>query len=412
MKRALAACALVAAIAWLGVRLGQPDADLRSEAEEPAEAALLARLRALGYVDWAQIPPDEAGKSGITLDLPERSWPGFVFYHSRSRSRAHLIAPPGELLHSWVGERTPGGWHHAELLEDGDLLVIRRDGMVERLDLRSRVRWRQPLAAHHDLAVHRSGRIFVLSHGLAEVPFGDRAVPLVEDRIVELTAQGDVVRTLPLHPLFGAAIPAQRMAEIASRPADAWLRDERPLHGVLDVFHTNTIALLDRDVAGLGEAGDLLLCLREIDTVAVVSPRGGHVVWQWGPGELDRPHQPTLLPNGHLLVFDNGASRGWSRIVEVDPVSRRVVWEYRADPPDAFFSEKMGGVQGLANGNVLVTESQRGRAFEVTREGEVVFEFWNPELHVSGSRRASIHRLRKLSAEAVAPVLLGIGQGG
>lgn len=52
---------------------------------------------------------------------------------------------------------------------------------------------------------------------------------------------------------------------------------------------------------------------------------------------------------------------GRSRLVEVDPLRRAVVWEYVADPPESFFSTVAGGCERLPNGNVLVTEAQRGR---------------------------------------------------
>ncbi len=43
-----------------------------------------------------------------------------------------------------------------------------------------------------------------------------------------------------------------------------------------------------------------------------------------------------------------------------------------------FFSPRMGNAQRLPNGNTLITESSFGRFFEVTREGEVVWEYVNP----------------------------------
>ena len=56
------------------------------------------------------------------------------------------------------------------------------------------------------------------------------------------------------------------------------------------------------------------------------------------------------------------------------PSSGRIVWSQ-----DGFFSDKQGGCQALPNGNVLVIESQTGRAFELTRAGETVWEFYNKE---------------------------------
>jgi len=42
----------------------------------------------------------------------------------------------------------------------------------------------------------------------------------------------------------------------------------------------------------------------------------------------------------------------------------------------------------LPNGNVLIAESDSGRLFEVTSDGEIVWEFLNPDLHKNGRRMA------------------------
>ena len=41
----------------------------------------------------------------------------------------------------------------------------------------------------------------------------------------------------------------------------------------------------------------------------------------------------------------------------------------------------MGGVQRLANGNTLICESLHGRVFEVTPEGEIVWDYVCPMYH-------------------------------
>jgi hypothetical protein len=106
-------------------------------------------------------------------------------------------------------------------------------------------------------------------------------------------------------------------------------------------------------------------------------------VWQFGPDQLSGQHTPVELDDGRVLVFDNGnfrqgSSTPFSRVVELDPATRRVVWEYADPVRPAFFSAFMGGAQRLANGNTHVTESATGRLFEVTRAGEVVWEYVIP----------------------------------
>jgi len=51
-----------------------------------------------------------------------------------------------------------------------------------------------------------------------------------------------------------------------------------------------------------------------------------------------------------------------------------------------FFSPYIGGAQRLSNGNTLICEGCDGRIFEVTRAGEVVWEYVNPHCFVDPTR--------------------------
>jgi len=90
-----------------------------------------------------------------------------------------------------------------------------------------------------------------------------------------------------------------------------------------------------------------------------------------------------MLPNGNVLVFDNGTHRSdhmmpFSRVVEIDPRRQQISWCYQEHAPFDFFSPFMSSAQRLANGNTLICEGNFGRIFEVTRESRVVWEYVNP----------------------------------
>jgi hypothetical protein len=86
-----------------------------------------------------------------------------------------------------------------------------------------------------------------------------------------------------------------------------------------------------------------------------------------------------MLPNGHVLIFDNGTHRrggpSHSRVLEVDPSTDEVVWTYQAKVVLAFTSFMVSGAERLSNGGTLITEGATGRIFEVTPEGETVWEY-------------------------------------
>ena len=81
------------------------------------------------------------------------------------------------------------------------------------------------------------------------------------------------------------------------------------------------------------------------------------------------------------MIFDNGLKkRRYSKILEFSLQDQLINWEYKADPPQSFFSHKRGAVDILPNGNLLITESFKGRVFEYSPSGEIVWEFYNPFL--------------------------------
>jgi hypothetical protein len=114
-----------------------------------------------------------------------------------------------------------------------------------------------------------------------------------------------------------------------------------------------------------------------LDTVAVLDLDEPAVEWAL-TGLWNEQHQPTFLPDGRLMVFDNRPAEGSSRVVELDPLTQELLWSYEGGVDEPFFTSTCGSSQRLPNGNTLVTESDNGRAFEVTREGEIVWEFVSP----------------------------------
>jgi hypothetical protein len=100
-------------------------------------------------------------------------------------------------------------------------------------------------------------------------------------------------------------------------------------------------------------------------------------------GPFLRQHDPDFTADGTIAVFDNrrdgaaGTMLGGSRILEIDPQTRHVAVRYEGNDREPFFTETMGEQQYLPHGNVLVTESEPGRVFEVTPDGKIVWSYVN-----------------------------------
>jgi len=154
--------------------------------------------------------------------------------------------------------------------------------------------------------------------------------------------------------------------------------------------------------------GNILLSFRANSTVVMIERRTGAVFWKLGAPPLSGQHAPHLLPNGHLLLFDNGPHRldhsfPYSRVLEIDPATKEIVWKYQDNPLWNFFSPRISNAQRLPNGNTLINEGSFGRFFEVTAEGDVVWEYVNP--YFVGPPKAQhnrVARANRYSAEQIA----------
>ena len=90
-----------------------------------------------------------------------------------------------------------------------------------------------------------------------------------------------------------------------------------------------------------------------------------------------------------MLLFDNGCHRrgaSRSRIVEVDPTTNQIAWEYQGTPDISFYSYNISSAERQPNGNTLICEGAPGRIFEVTPEKAIVWEYINPYFGDAPSR--------------------------
>ncbi|WP_126246706.1 aryl-sulfate sulfotransferase [Chitinophaga rhizosphaerae] len=131
--------------------------------------------------------------------------------------------------------------------------------------------------------------------------------------------------------------------------------------------------------------------------------------WAWGP------HTPVSLPNGNILVFDNGYDRqftpnsqtqNYSRAVEykIDEAKGTVqqVWSYGKNRGAAAFSQALSGVQYLKQtGHVMffpgmgvpTAKGFGGRVVEVDpATKEVIFE-----MEITAPSGTAFHRVTRLS---------------
>jgi len=328
-----------------------------------------------------------AGK--LTVNKRDQVQPGYILYSPYAGEAFVLINRDAEIVHEWpVGAYVKIG----ELLPDGRLLYARmRDGVFE-ADWNNNVLWEYHCRQHHDFCRRPDGRTLIVHHELvfnAKIWHGavDKNDAIVEvDRDCNVTWEWHSDRHVDeLADLVGLEFP---------RKQEDWA-------------HTNTVEALPDTPLGQRDqrfrAGNVIFSSRNIDTIGVIDYPSGRVVWAWGPGELDGQHMPTMLPDGKLLIFDNGTRRGFSRVLELDPETDRITWEYRL--PDHAFARALSGQEVLPNGNLLICAGTPGVILEVTRQGEIVWELRNEIRGLRESYATSVYRAAFCPPDRVEPFL-------
>jgi hypothetical protein len=349
--------------------------------------------------------PARSDAKGVTRYVAPKAQDGLTLYTSGDAARAHLVGMDGVEVHQWelpfsavwddsspVADPQPDPyiyWRKAKVYPNGDLLAVYVAsgdspwgyGLV-RIDKDSRLRWKFLGQAHHDLDVGPDGRIYALTHEFRDNTYRDfpqLAVPRIDDFVEVLSPDGTVLKKVSI----ADALINSPYARLLTRVV--WY-----VKG--DYIHTNGIDVVGPELAAklpVAAPGQVLLSFREIDTIALLDLDREQIVWALR-GPWLAQHDPDILPNGNILLFDNlgnfvdaegsdaedGAGR--SRILEFDPATHAIAWQYAGSAAEPFESDVRASQQRLANGNTLITEETRGRIFEVTRDHEIVWEFVNP----------------------------------
>ncbi len=347
------------------------------------------------------LEPNHRG-SGVTVYDEERAQPGMTFItaYRDGQFGAYLIDMKGEIRHRWIPDLEKvwqaAGYetkpmpdadfsiHGADLAPDGDVVLNFAGAGVVRLDRCSRIRWATAFGAHHDVSYLPDGRIVVPGQLFLAAPYPE--LPYVrpgpdgtfkDDTLVLLDKDG---RILEQTSLLKALARSGRHDLLTAGPGSSWRVDVR------DPLHVNNIEVLTPELAAAFPefaAGDYLISMRNLNTLAVLDGRNLQVKWtQTGP--FFGQHDPDFLPNGHIALFDNHLKGrkpefGYSRVLEIDPVTHEIVWSYPGSDTDPMYSRVGGKVQWLENGDLLVASPQEGRVFEVTREQppRIVWQFVN-----------------------------------
>ncbi len=322
---------------------------------------------------------------------PDSSWPGYNLVLYRRRVPM-LIDMQGRVVHSWPKVRAVG---RARLDTEGRLTVIGIDDMLKEYEWDGNLSWayalpREADLPHHDFITLANGHYLFLAQETATR----------SDYLQEVDRNGRVVW-------------------------EWWPRDSLEEHfpdrdrRYPDPTHVNSLFELGGNRwfdAGDDrfKPGNILISARNLNTVFIVDRSTGEIVWKHSDG-LDYQHEAQMIPvgvlgEGLIVVFNNGTkdrnAYRRSEIRAIQPVKGQVLWSFSAE---TFFTTVAGTQQILPNGNLLITSSEGGRAFEITPDKQKLWEWIPPYLPMRVARYAPDHcrQLAALGRMDTSPVVRG-----
>jgi hypothetical protein len=368
--------------------------------------------------------------TGVTVYDPALAYNGYVVFASPDH-KTRLIDMNGTVVHQWdhagfpseiLDPKLTGGKRGHVLvqlstIEGGGAGVVPnrpaefRNKTVGELDWNGKTVWEWGAQApngaarqHHDWFRQANGNTLLLANAFHPIP-GFKLPNILDDVIYEVTPAGKIVWQWKA---------ADHLNEIGFTPAQLKLLRQVDTP---DYLHVN-------DMTALGpnkwfDAGDkrfapdnILIDSRNANFIAIIDRNSGKIVWTLGPNfaaskpsaKVPRPAdqisgqhdahliEPGLPGAGNLIVFDNQGEAGYppvalgvnggSRILEIDPVTKQVVWQYTGETSGragwTFFSSFISSARRLPNGNTLIDEGMNGRFFQITPAGKIVWEYVSP----------------------------------
>lgn len=402
----------------------------------------LTALAALGASSASAAP--SVFQTGVTRYDPARAYNSYVVFSGQDK-QTYLIDMNGNAVRQWPHEGFPpvlldpalaGGKRGNILLQLGSLPGVHATGnglgnkSIGELDWSGKVVWQWGAGSqeaygsdsvsgngapggaakqHHDWRRLANGNTLVLANLVHSVA-GFKSAQVLDDVIYEVTPSGAIAWKW---------VASEHLEEFGFSPASLKLvRDALPRYGAaaVDYLHVNNMAVLGANK--WHEQGDqrfhpdnIIFDSREGNFIAIIDKKTGKVVWTLGPDypaiagtKVPRPvdqiiglHDAHLIAKGlpgagNILVFDNQGEAGYpsvspgifphSRVLEIDPVTRQIVWQYTAADSNraqwTFYSSFISSARRLPNGNTLVDEGMNGRFFQVTPQGDIVWEYISP----------------------------------
>jgi hypothetical protein len=184
---------------------------------------------------------------------------------------------------------------------------------------------------------------------------------------------------------------------------EEWIEPPKPdpiNPGEPDYDHPNSL--------GFDLDGNYIVSFRHLGQVVKINASTGEMMWRLGGVKneftfvndplngFSAQHSARILPNGNLLLYDNGTrhdppeSRAVEYALDTAKKTATLVWQFRHSP--IIYTPYVGLVQRLQNGNTVIAYAQAGHVAEVAPDATLR---WEADVKVDG-QPAFCYRLSRI----------------
>jgi hypothetical protein len=346
-----------------------------------------------------------------------------VVFHDRWRSASLYMAVSEDLLKPTcrvidsrgkiVFDYKQGDCH---FFQNGSIALFKHNGEIEFFDKNAKKLWSKQVYAKYDFAVSADEKeIFVFSY-----PPGNEPNHLL---ILGYSDQGNEIFRWDVfaHP--------KEVQKIPSRYGDGLPFLKRYLHqSSIQLLPPNSL----EKTHPVFKKGNVLIYSFIDQAMFIIDRETSKIVWTYLvldtarreiPGDPISAkqfwrgvHKATFTSKGEI-IFSAYLSRptqevhrdsrfvpwSWNSLSRLNPVNFQSTWQYHADPIGTSFTTSEESAEVLENGHIFVTRPTNGSSFELTPEGRVVWEWYNPE-RVNTDLTAPLHRVKPVVLTSPASV--------
>lgn len=319
--------------------------------------------------------------SGVNLIVPDAVFPGV------NQARCRFFDNWGKTLFQLPGGicfLVPElGLYYSQVNENGNLALV--------LFKRKKIVWKKSIDTHHDAVIDPNTKdIIILTRQARKI----NGQTVFHDGLERYNLEGDLVYSW--YSWDYADELSKHLFYHRKNLLETTYVDDRNRNIGIKI---NSLALIKnhplKSDNPIFQDGNIALSFNQASSLIIINPTTKKVLWSYRLSDdvFQGAHSIRFRENGNLLFFENRGLIGGhgdktrSQVVELEPIKKQRVWIYPKSIEQSISCPSGCSAFELENKNILISYQSNRSVIEVSRNGEILWEWFSDDFKSDGSRR-------------------------